>query len=64
MPPRSDIHIPLFPSGVGSVSETDPDQAVAAIFARYWRMPFWPQLPNRTPLEMMIPPVWPRPPGR
>ena len=55
MPPRSDIHIPLFPSGVGSVSETDPDQAVAAIFARYWRMPFWPQLPNRTPLEMMIP---------
>lgn len=52
---RADIHIPLFPSGVGSVSVVDPDQAVAEVLERYWRMPFWPQLPNRDPLEMMLP---------
>ena len=52
---RANIHIPLFPSGVGSVTGTDPAAAVAEILTRYWRLPFWPQLPNRDPLEMMLP---------
>lgn len=52
---RATIHIPLFPSGVGSVSQTDPEQAVTAGLRQYWRMPFWPQLPRRDPLEMMLP---------
>ena len=52
---RADIHIPLFPSGVGSVAGTDPVTAVEQILERYWRLPFWPQLPNRDPLEMMLP---------
>jgi hypothetical protein len=52
---RADIHIPLLPSGVGSVSGTDPVEAVSQILERYWRLPFWPQLPNRDPHEMMIP---------
>ncbi len=53
--PRLTIHIPLYPSGVGSSHHTDPRAAVADILSRYWRMPFWPQLPNRSAQEMMLP---------
>ena len=49
------IHLPLYPTGVGSTSHTDAGAAVDEILGGYWRMPFWPQLPNRDPLEAMIP---------
>ena len=52
---RPTIHIPLFPSGVGSTHHTDPQVAVQDVLRDYWRMPFWPQLPNRDPHEHMIP---------
>ncbi len=49
------MHLPLFPTGVGSTHHTDAPSAVAAVFRQYGRMPFWPQLPNRAPEELMIP---------
>ena len=52
---RAHIHIPLFPSGVGSTHHTDAAAAVDEVLRSYWRMPFWPQLPNRAPEEAMIP---------
>ena len=52
---RPSMHIPLFPSGVGSTHHTDAGAAVADVLRGYWRMPFWPQLPNRDPSELMIP---------
>jgi hypothetical protein len=52
---RVPIHIPLFPSGVGSVQHTDAARAVDDVLGQYARMPFWPQLPNRSPVELMIP---------
>ena len=52
---RPSMHIPLFPSGVGSTHHSDPGAAVADVLRGYWRMPFWPQLPNRDPSELMIP---------
>ncbi len=52
---RPSMHIPLFPSGAGSTHHTDAAAAVADVLRGYWRMPFWPQLPNRDPSELMIP---------
>jgi hypothetical protein len=54
---RPAIHIPLFPSGVGSTHHTDPIEAVRDVLRGYWRMPFWPQLPNRGESEHMIPQI-------
>ncbi len=34
---------------------TDPAEAVTEILEDYWRLPFWPQLPNRSTDELMIP---------
>lgn len=51
------IHLPLLPTGVGSVSSTDPSEAIDSVLEDYWRLPFWPQLPARDPLEMMIPQI-------
>ena len=51
------IHLPLLPTGVGSVSSADPSEAIDSVLEDYWRLPFWPQLPARDPLEMMIPQV-------
>ena len=56
MPPPT-IHLPLFPTGVGSVRHSDAQEAVADVLRQYWRCPFWPQLPRRTPEELMIPQV-------
>ena len=53
--PRPSMHIPLFPSGVGSTHHTDPGEAVADVLRTYGRMPFWPQLPNRGTQEEMVP---------
>lgn len=49
------IHLPLFPTGVGSMRHRAADDAVDEVLEGYWRMPFWPQLPNRDPLEAMLP---------
>ena len=54
---RPTIHIPLFPSGVGSTHHADPQAAVRDVLRDYARMPFWPQLPNRDPSEQMIPQI-------
>ena len=51
------IHLPLYPTGIGSSCHTDPVAAVNDVLDGYWRMPFWPQLPNRDPLELMIPQI-------
>ena len=49
------IHLPLLPCGIGSTRHTDAAEAVSEVLADYWRLPFWPQLPNRAPEEQMIP---------
>ena len=49
------IHLPLYPTGVGSTRHTNAGEAVDEVLDGYWRMPFWPQLPNRDPLEQMLP---------
>lgn len=51
------IHLPLLPTGVGSVSSADPSEAIDSVLEDYWRLPFWPQLPARDPLELMIPQI-------
>ena len=51
------IHLPLLPTGVGSVSSVDPSEAIDSVLEDYWRLPFWPQLPARDPLELMIPQI-------
>ena len=46
----------LFPcTGVGSLPHTDPRAAVGKILSLFREIPFWPQLPRRTPLEHMYP---------
>ncbi len=40
-------------TGIGSLPHQDPGQAVSEVLARLPDMPYWPQLPNRDPLEDM-----------
>jgi len=42
-------------TGVGSLPHLDPKAAVRAVLARFRQIPYWPQLPKRTPLEHMYP---------
>jgi hypothetical protein len=42
-------------TGVGSLPHLDPEAAVREVLARFREIPFWPQLPKRTPLEHMYP---------
>ena len=42
-------------TGVGSLPHADPKAAVREVLARFREIPFWPQLPMRTPLEHMYP---------
>jgi len=42
-------------TGIGSLPHTDPDAAVAAVWRRLRELPFWPQLPRRSPQEGMVP---------
>lgn len=42
-------------TGVGSLPHTDPSAAVREVLARFREIPYWPQLPMRTPLEHMYP---------
>ncbi len=46
----------LFPcTGVGSLPHLDPGPAVREVVSRFPEIPYWPQLPRRTPLEHMYP---------
>ena len=46
----------LFPcTGVGSLPHRDPARAVREVLSRFPEIPYWPQLPRRTPLEHMYP---------
>jgi methionine synthase II (cobalamin-independent) len=46
----------LFPcTGVGSLPHIDPRRAVEEVLTRFREIPYWPQLPKRTPLEHMYP---------
>jgi len=46
----------LFPcTGVGSLPHLDPRRAVSEVLLRFPEIPYWPQLPRRTPLEHMYP---------
>ncbi len=42
-------------TGVGSLPHLDPRAAVAEVLSRFREIPYWPQLPRRTPLEHMYP---------
>ena len=59
MPPsqQRNLHLPLFPSGVGSTHHRDPQAAVGDVLRLYARMPFWPQLPHRSEEERILPQV-------
>ncbi|MFH1423090.1 MAG: hypothetical protein ABIH42_10315 [Planctomycetota bacterium] len=46
---------PFTTTGIGSVPETKPGEACQKIFLRELTAPFWPQLPKRDYLELMIP---------
>ena len=46
----------LFPcTGVGSLPHLNPRAAVGEVLSRFREIPYWPQLPRRTPLEHMYP---------
>ena len=46
----------LFPcTGVGSLPHLEAARAVREVLARFREIPYWPQLPMRTPLEHMYP---------
>lgn len=51
------IHLPLLPCGIGSTRHVDAAEAVAEVLDDYWRLPFWPQLPNRSSHELMLPQI-------
>jgi len=42
-------------TGVGSLPHIDPGAAVRDVLSRFREIPYWPQLPKRTPLEHMCP---------
>jgi len=41
-------------TGIGSVPHTDPEEAVRDVLARHPELPYWPQMPKRSPREGMI----------
>ena len=42
------------PTGIGSMPHTDPDEACSLILKYLPDIPFWPQLPHRSPEEDMV----------
>ena len=42
------------PTGIGSMPHTNPDEACATIMRYFPDIPFWPQLPRRSPKENMV----------
>lgn len=53
--PASIAGLRLAPTGIGSTHHRDANTAVATVLAAYPAVPFWPQLPNRSPVEAMVP---------
>ncbi len=53
MPAPTRLH-PFAITGVGSLPHRDPDDAIALVESACPIVPFWPQLPNRSPREGMI----------
>ena len=53
--PAAIASLRLAPTGIGSTHHRDANAAVSTILAAYPELPFWPQLPNRSPLEAMVP---------
>jgi methionine synthase II (cobalamin-independent) len=46
-------HFHFMATGVGTLPHQDPLQAVDDVLGRIKEMPYWPQLPHRTPMEDM-----------
>lgn len=44
---------PFAATGVGSLPHRDADEAVRLVLSEFPEIPFWPQLPRRSPLESM-----------
>ena len=42
------------PTGIGSMPHTNPEEACATIMKYFPDIPFWPQLPRRSPKENMV----------
>jgi len=43
----------LLPTGIGSLPHSNPEEAVRLVFSKLPEIPFWPQLPKRSPRENM-----------
>ena len=43
----------LLPTGIGSLPHVEPKEAVDLVFSKLPEIPFWPQLPKRSPKENM-----------
>ncbi|CAB5010395.1 unannotated protein [freshwater metagenome] len=52
--PHSALLVPGLSTGIGSLPHLDPEAAVSVSLAETPRLPFAPQLPNRSPREGMI----------
>ena len=50
----SKLEFGCLPTGIGSMPHTNPDEACAAIIRYLPDIPFWPQLPRRSPKENMV----------
>ena len=55
--PRSDFDVlpPFATTGIGSLPQEDPGEALAVLDEAELDLPYWPQLPRRSFLEAMIP---------
>jgi len=50
----SKLEFGCLPTGIGSMPHTNPDEACATIMRYFPDIPFWPQLPRRSPKENMV----------
>jgi len=48
------LEFECLPTGIGSMPYTNPDEACATIMRYFPDVPFWPQLPRRSPKENMV----------
>ena len=48
------LEFACLPTGIGSMPHTNPDEACAIIMRYFPDIPFWPQLPRRSPKENMV----------
>lgn len=47
------LAIGLLPTGIGSLPYSNPEDAVKLVFSKFAEIPFWPQLPKKSPRENM-----------